>query len=198
MVVLPDITVALPPNSIIQEETIVWNHGNIRRALLKILERLGRFFDSFIWITAVASGIIAAGIALLIDYEVFMRYALNIGQGWVIEIINNLLLYMTFLGVAWLLKEGGHVSMTAVYSRLGPRARLLDDLIVTAVCAIACVFMTWYSLQISVESIQSGTQEATILGAPKGVILAIIPFGFLMLTIQHMRNFYGFLKRWRA
>jgi TRAP-type C4-dicarboxylate transport system permease small subunit len=163
---------------------------------VKILNRLGQVFDHLLWIFAVVSAVLIIAMTLLTDYEVFMRYIFGSGQGWVTELIDNILLYMTFFGVAWLLKEDGHVSVDLVYSNLSPKKKLIIDLIVTALGSAACLFMTWHSALISADNIQRGIREYKTMAAPRGIILAVIPFGFFTLTIEYIRHFYRHLKKW--
>ena len=160
---------------------------------MKLLHRVGKHFDSFIWILATVSAFIIIAVTLLTDYEVLMRYAFHSGQSWVTEISESLILFMTFFGVAWLLREDGHVSIDVLYMALSPKKQRIIDLIIDILCLVACIIMTWYSTELSIDDILNGVREAKTIKAPRGIIIAAIPFGFLTLTIQFARRFYGHL-----
>jgi TRAP-type C4-dicarboxylate transport system permease small subunit len=160
---------------------------------MKLLHRAGKYFDSFIWILAIVSAFIIITITLLTDYEVLMRYGFHSGQSWVTELTDNLLIFMTFFGVAWLLKEDGHVSIDILYTALSPKKQRIIDLIIDILCLVACIIMMWYSTELSIDDILNGVREAKTMKAPRGIIIAAIPFGFLTLAIQFARRFYGHL-----
>ena len=127
---------------------------------MKLLHRVGKYFDSFLWILVIISAVIIITITLLTDYGVLMRYGFNTGQSWITEISDNLILFMTFFGVAWLLKEDKHVSIDVLYNALNPTKQLIIDLIVDVLCILACVIMTWYSTELSIDDILNGVREA--------------------------------------
>ena len=71
-----------------------------------------RFWDGFDWLLKLLAN---AGMVLLflmmlsVCWEVFSRYYLGRGTAWVIEFSEYSILFMTFLGTAWLLRKDGHV-----------------------------------------------------------------------------------------
>ena len=158
--------------------------------------KMGQYFDKLLWVLTVAAGILLLGIVLLTDFEVLMRFAFNQGQSWVTEVINNLMIYITFLGTAWVLKEEGHVSVDVVYAKLSPNSRLILNLIVSITCTVACLIMTWYSGFTAVDSFMRNIRELTTVQAPRGLIIGIMPIGYFLLSIQFIRNFVMYLGRW--
>ena len=158
--------------------------------------KMGQHFDKLLWVLTLAAGILLIGIVLLTDFEVLMRFAFNQGQSWVTEVINNLMVYITFLGTAWVLKQDGHVSVDVIYAKLSPNGRLILDLIVSLACTIACLIMTWYSGFTAIDSFIRNIRELTTVQAPRAVIIGIMPIGYFLLSIQFMRNFITYLGRW--
>ncbi len=154
----------------------------------------GKIFDRTLTLFGVAASIIILAIVLLTGYEVIMRYAFNTGQAWALELINNLLLYMTFLGAAWLLKKRGHVAIDLVYNHLNPRTRLIINVIISFIGAIICLVMVWYSAWNTITDLMSNIRESTTMQAPRGVISAIMPVGFFMLFVEFSREFFEYLK----
>jgi C4-dicarboxylate transporter DctQ subunit len=78
---------------------------------MKALKRFDTIFDRMIRILFH----VASGLSLVIVFgtatEILMRYFLNRPQIWAVEVTEYTMLYITFLGSAWLLREEGHVKM---------------------------------------------------------------------------------------
>ena len=50
-----------------------------------------------------------------------MRYFLNRPLVWVLELTEYALLWVTFLGAAWLLRQGGHVQVDVIVDFMSRR-----------------------------------------------------------------------------
>jgi TRAP-type C4-dicarboxylate transport system permease small subunit len=91
--------------------------------LSRSLARIGCILDRIIDLCAFAAGLLLSFILISVCLEVVMRYFLNRPLQWVIELTEYALLYITFLGTAWLLKKDGHIAVDVMLFRLGPRAQ---------------------------------------------------------------------------
>jgi len=132
---------------------------------------------------------------LLILYAVFMRYFLGNPPGWDIEVSEYILVYVTFLGTAWLLKREGHVSIDFVYTRLNARTRWVLDIVISVIGVIACLSVTYFSGASTLDYIQRNVPTVETLKIPRAVILAILPIGFYFLsmvflgkTLEHIKG----------
>ena len=74
------------------------------RTDMRLLEKLTSFFDRIIVLMSIVAGILLVFAMLIISGAVFSRYFLNRPIGWVIEISEYIILFITFLVAAWLLK----------------------------------------------------------------------------------------------
>ena len=164
---------------------------------MKLLSKLSVFFDRTLDFLYLLTAIFIAFVALSIGLEVFMRYFLEHPLFWVVEISEYSLLYITFLGTAWLLRKEGHVSMDFVVNRLNPRKAALLNIITSILGTIVCLFLIWYGTQITWFNFERGVYLSTLIQPSKAAILVIIPFGSLMLFVQFLRRTYGYLQSWR-
>lgn len=130
-----------------------------------------------------------------ICFNVVMRYLFNQPQVWAIELSEYAIFYITFLGSAWLLKEDGHVKVDWVLSRLGDRNAALLETINSILGALLCMIITWYGIETTWSHYIRGIYRITVLETPTFLILAVIPVGALLLSIQFLRNAYGSIKR---
>ena len=59
-------------------------------------------------------------------------------------------------------------------------------------CVITCALMTWYSLQVSVETFLRGDHEVRSFDMPRWLIFAIMPLSFGLMSIEFSRYLLGF------
>jgi len=156
------------------------------------------FFDRTIGLLAILGAIILVSTMLIVDYEVVARYLLKHPSAWMIEVVGYALLYLCFLGAAWVLKEEGHITMDLVLNRLNPRAQVWLNIITSLIGAIICLVITWYGVKVTWDHFQAGLYYFGFLKPPKCIILAIVPVGCFLLSIQFLRRTYGYFKSWMA
>ncbi len=164
---------------------------------LKLLRKLTVFFDRTLDVLVFVACVILAFVALSIGLEVFMRYFLGRPLIWVVEISEYSLLFITFLGTAWLLRREGHVSLDFVVTRLKPKNQALLNIFTSILGTMVCLVLVWYSARITWYNFQAGTYLETLLEPSKAAILAVIPLGSFLLFIQFLRRTYGYLQTWR-
>jgi C4-dicarboxylate transporter DctQ subunit len=134
------------------------------------------------------------GMALIISYEVLVRYFFNRPTIWVADFTDYIMLYSTFFVSAWLLKHDGHVRLTVVYDHLSKRSRWVTDVINSFVGAIVCGFVIWYGVRDTLDAVEKSIVLPRPLPVPKYLILMVIPFGCLLLFVQFLRNALNLLR----
>jgi C4-dicarboxylate transporter DctQ subunit len=155
-------------------------------------------FDRFNTILAGISGFIVIFIMLVVSADVSLRYFFNDPIIWAPEITEVLLLYLAFLGAAWLLKEDGHVRVDIVLVRVSRRVRASLYLISGIVGVIVCAILVWQGILISIQYTVEHLSDPTILQLPKGPLLTIIPIGSFLLFIQFLRTTFKYWREWRT
>ena len=142
----------------------------------------------------VVAAIFVLFMMIAVTYDVIMRKIFGSGTMWVIDVSSYMLLYITFLGTAWLLRREGHVVIDFVLIRLKPRHRALLLVITSIVGALITLAFTWYGAKVTIDVFQRGLTDVTEMRLPLTPIMAIIPTGFFLLSIQFLRRAYGGLK----
>ena len=135
---------------------------------------------------------------LSISMEVTQRYLLNRTTPWLLEVNEYILLFMTLLASAWVLRKEGHVRVDLALSRLSPTRQEFINMVTSILGAAICLAIFWYSIQSVLNLFQLGYREWTILSPPKWIILSVIPLGFLLLAIQFMVRSHRYLRSWRT
>lgn len=161
--------------------------------------KMAHIFDQTIGGMALLAAILLAFVMLLVNAEVISRRFFNKPLVWELEITEYCLLFITFLGAAWLLKEEGHVRMDLLLNRLTPRSQNLLNVITSVIGIIVCFIFTWYGARLTLEYFQTNYYiGGSYLMPLKGPIMMVIPIGTFMLTIQFMRQTYKYLVIWRG
>jgi len=145
------------------------------------------WFDKAINGMALLAGGVLVFISAAVCYSVVMRYFFRSPSIWVVQTTEYGLLWMVFLGSAWLLREKGHVSVDIVTSHLSDRLKAKTDLVMYTLGGIACTVIFFFSLVYTVESIARGVNDVRAVTVPKWAVFGIIPVGTAFLCVQFYR-----------
>ena len=152
------------------------------------MKRFLDIFDRTLNVMTFLAGILLIFIMLSVCMEVILRSFINRPQIWVTEVTECLLLYITFLGTAWLLREEGHVKVDLVLNRLKPQTTAFLGIISSIMGVLVSITLTIYGFNVTWDYFQRGIYTPTALEIPVYLILLIIPIGSLMLFIQFIRR----------
>lgn len=162
----------------------------IRRKGISFLNACDHFCD----ICAHASAWMMLAIALIISYEVVVRYFFNRPTIWVDDFTDYLLVYSTFGVSTWILRNDGHVRLTIILEHLSKRSQLVLDIINSCIGAVMCAFVVWFGVADTLDALVKSIEIPRPLPVPKYLIIWVIPFGFLLLFYQFLKNAFKFLK----
>lgn len=160
-----------------------------------MIEPGSRFSRCLSRINLAAAWLAAAMIFLMmavITYAVAMRFLFNQPVTWVVEATSYLLLYITFLGTAWLLEQDGHVDVDLLTGALSPRRRALLKA-ATSVCgALASIILAWKGTAVTLDYFVRKVTVIGILNIPQYLLIGVIPVGasllFLQFVLKAVRN----------
>ncbi len=165
---------------------------------MEALRKLARFFDWIVNAFAFLAAVLLIFIMLSVTSEVVLRTFFNLPQVWVIEFCEYSLLFIAFLGAAWLLRNEGHVKMDLVLKRMGPNKQAIANIVSSAFGIIISLALIYYGTLVTWDNYQRGLYFYTVLQTPTAAILAVIPIGSLLLFIQFIRRTCGYVESWRT
>jgi C4-dicarboxylate transporter DctQ subunit len=173
--------------------------GTLKRSwdFMKLSKRLSAIFDHIITWMSVLAGILLAFSVISVSISVATRYFFNYPVGWVTEICAYILLYITFMVAAWVLKEEAHVTIDIILEQLKPRVQSFINIITSYISAIVCLILTFFGARETWELYKTGYFTPTELELPKWIINIIIFVGSLLLFIQFLRRGHGYMGIWR-
>ncbi len=164
---------------------------------MKLLRKSTNVFDGTIDLMAILAGALLIFLMLIVALQVTLRI---FGEAilWIFEISAFTLLYITFLGTAWVLKRDGHVKMDIVLTRLSPGNQSLMNIITSILGAIICLVITWYGVKVTWAYIQVGDFFPGYTRVPRWSVAVGVPIGSFLLFIQFLRRSYGYPRSWRG
>lgn len=159
------------------------------RGALAMLERFDRVLARTENLFAVLGVWGLAFILLSVCLEIVMRGLFNRPQQWVSEITEYALLYVTFLGAAWLQRENGHVAVDLLTNALSERWRRYLAIVSSVLgIAIGAVF-AWFGTTATINALVRGAHKPTVLEFPTWIVLAVIPVGGAVLGLRFLSQF---------
>lgn len=128
------------------------------------------------------SGLATLVLALLISFDVLMRYFLNRPQLIVDEVGPFLLLLVVFGAAAQTYRVGGHVRVDLVTSHLPPAARAWLRLLNLGLGLLFLAVVIWVTSQSALTAYRYGRVSAVML-YPLWVPMLLIPAGLLLMAL---------------
>ena len=164
---------------------------------MKPITKVANIFDRLNDLLALVAMVLLAFLMLSITYAVVTRYFLGFTTKGLFEIWEYSMLYIPFLGAAWLLRKEGHVGVDIVLTHLKPRIQAVLNTITSFLGTLPCLALAWYGTQTTWESFQAGYRITNSeLYPPEFLILMIIPIGSFLLFIQFMRRTRRYFGDW--
>ncbi|MBO8170876.1 MAG: TRAP transporter small permease [Bacillaceae bacterium] len=142
------------------------------------------------WIDRVSSffGVIAglmmlAGVALVIT-EILVRTLMDRTIYITEEYTAYLMVGITFLGLAYTLKEKGHIRMVFLHKFVKGKARVFLDLYAFLAGFAIFAVITYTTADFFWDSVESGTRSMQISRTYLAIPQSMMPLGSLLMTLQ--------------
>ncbi|MDH7799230.1 MULTISPECIES: TRAP transporter small permease [unclassified Beijerinckia] len=155
----------------------------------RLCRKLGITFD---WLLDLCAWI---GCALLgfqvvsVSIEVLCRYFFDLSFSIVTPLNEWSLVYLTFIGAAWLQREGGHTSDDSIVTLLPPWVNWAAERFGWVLAVTTCMLLTWYGTIVTWDNFSKDTYDFFKLReVPIAYIYVIIPIGSLLWLIQLLRR----------
>lgn len=154
----------------------------------KLFSVLDQVFNRCVDYLFYLAGALVIAMLLIIVVDVTLRYTIKGTIVWAFEFTEYSLIFITFLGAAWLLKHGHHVKMDILLSNLKPTAQAGLIFAASLLQVIVCGLLLWYGITTTSESIQSHSMSVKYYTIPKAILIGIIPVSAFLLLIQAFKD----------
>ena len=151
-----------------------------------MLLRLETFFDRFSDVMGWIAGVLNLVMLINVFYDAIMRYFFKTGSIALQEMEWHLFAIVFLFGIAYGLKEDGHVRVDVLYDRFSPRNKAIVNI------AGAVLFLLPLSVLIiegSIWYVQEAYTSGEVSGDPGGLphrwlIKLVIPASFVFLVVS--------------
>ncbi|AXF56957.1 TRAP transporter small permease subunit [Salicibibacter kimchii] len=139
---------------------------------------------------AVTAGLLILFSMFSVVLEVIARYFFNISFIWVNEYNEYMLLYITFLSGAWLLRHNGHVSIDIINFFVGRKFNYVLNVIAALIGIFLMIILVYYGTLVTVDAYERNATSTTPLRTLQVYIYMIIPIGSFVLLLEFMRQLF--------
>jgi C4-dicarboxylate transporter DctQ subunit len=152
------------------------------------------------WLTAGENAFAALGsilfafVTLAICAGVVLRYGFNRPLAWVDEMSEYALLWMTFLGTSWVLRQNGHVRVDILMQFFSPAALRKCGLFSSACGVAAALVLVVFGTNVTWTAALRGSFKSTGLDLPTWIVVSVIPLGGLLLLARFSRMFVEYYR----
>ena len=126
--------------------------------------------------------------AILLIVGVFMRNVMNSSLTFSEEIASALLILVSFFGLGYCARKGRHITMSIVFDMVSNKYKKLFMIVISLVSAIATAYITYLAIRY-VLNVKALGRVTPALQIPIYLIYSVVPFGFLLATIEYIRSF---------
>jgi TRAP-type C4-dicarboxylate transport system permease small subunit len=124
-------------------------------------------------------------------YDVVMRYVFRAPTHWSLEVNTFLLIFITLIPAADVLRENSHLGIGFFVSRFSPGTRQAIRRAGAVVGILFCALMIRNGLGMAINAFTYDQRMSTPLGTPMVIPYLFIPFGFAMLGLQFFARLIG-------
>ncbi len=105
------------------------------------------------------------------------------------EYSGYLMALITFIGLAYTLRERGHIRMMFLVHILKGRAKTIYDMICLAVGFLFCLAFTWFTWIFFWDSVVNKSQSMQLSETYLAIPQAFLPLGAILLALQFLAEF---------
>lgn len=124
----------------------------------------------------------------MVFMNVVLRSVLEFSVGWADEATRFSQIFAVYFGMGAAFRFGAHVSVDVVIRYLIPlKAHKAFDLFAHIVTLLFCIFLLYSGVMMTIAQYNTGAVSA-ILGFPRWIIYACVPFGMITAIIHELSN----------
>ena len=151
-----------------------------------MLLKLEKFFDHFSNLMGWIAGVLNLVMLINVFYDAIMRYFFNSGSIAFQEMEWHLFAMVFLLGIAYALKEDGHVRVDILYDRFSPRWQAIVNITGTLLFILPLSLLI---IEGSIWYVNEALTTGEISGDPGGLshrwlIKLVIPVSFIFLVVS--------------
>jgi C4-dicarboxylate transporter DctQ subunit len=152
----------------------------------RLMNGLLRGINKLSWLGETLAEIGTCVLAVVVIWGVVLTYVFKSSDIFSVEMSEYLLVFICFVSIPYILREGRHVRVDALVELLSPKSRWRVELIASILAMGFCVLVVWKAAGVTLLNYQRGFRSASLVSLPLWIPYLIITLGFLILTLQYI------------
>lgn len=145
-------------------------------------------FGLLVLASGLSVGVAIFLIGIFVAYDVLARSLFRLTNSWVTEVTTYLMGYIAFVGAAYALREGAHVSVDMLSQKLSARGSRALALLAQAVMLLVVATLAWLSFQFFRDAWTSNERSDTLLSVRLWIPYLSFLLGMLWLLIVQIEQ----------
>lgn len=151
------------------------------------MKNIVRVIDKISDVFGLLAGLLMGLGVVLVLIEVVMRSVFNSTIYITQEYSGYFMAAITFFGLAYTLKEHGHIRLTFLHRIIKPgRSRIILDICSFAIGLIIFGIVTYATFNFFLGSLKSGTQSLQLTKTYLAIPQSVMPLGSLVIVLQFL------------
>ena len=143
----------------------------------------GGLYAALVDASGISVGLATFLIGIFVSYDVVTRTLFRMSNSWVTELTMYLMAYIAFVGAAYALREGAHVSVDMLLQRVSSGAARRLKFIADTLMALIVATLTWLSFRFFLDAWSSNEMSDTLLSVHLWIPYLSFFVGMLWLLI---------------
>ena len=161
----------------------------------RVFSSIESFVVGFNKILVFIASVMMAGLVVIVCLDLTLRYFFNSPLLWGTEVTEILLLYITFLGMAWVFREDGHVVIDVFTGKaMGRKKQILNGINYFLVGIVSAVLI-YYGFSATLDHFKRGVFNPTVIETPIALIIVVIPVGSIPLFLEVLVKGWKLLRK---
>ena len=136
----------------------------------------------------ILAGVLVSVATILVTANVVGRYFLNRPISWVLEITQYILVWFTFLSIAWILRIDRHIKVEVLTMHLPRRPQIILELFSDVIGLVVTGVLTSFGGIVVFEFYRSHMRETSPLQPPSWPIFLVIFLGAALTLAEFIRR----------
>ena len=148
------------------------------------LSKIKKFLDNFEGYCCVVT---LSAIAIIVFAQILSRYIFRASLAWSEEITRYLLVWTTFFGGAYCVRQGAHIGIEAFTRLLHKKAKKILAIVVMLGGVILCAVILGFGI-VLVSTLFARNQLSPAMRIPIAYAYLAIPVGIALFIIRYIQN----------
>jgi TRAP-type C4-dicarboxylate transport system permease small subunit len=153
------------------------------------MKKLINFIDNLSGLSGWAAGIMMAIAFVLTVAEIIMRTGFSKTLYIADEYSGYLMAMLTFCGLAYTLRERGHIRMMMLPHFIKGRKRVIFNMICYIIGFVFCMAFTGFTFVFFWDSVVNESRSMHVSETYLAIPQFLMPFGALLMTLQFLAEF---------